>query len=155
MHDIETPEQKILTEQGSVVSVEGVFAYVQVDAKTGCNGCASASNCGTSALAVFFKGGARGLIKVNNRVGAGVGDRVLLKLDQSQLVKQAFMAYGIPLLGLFIVALLFQWFGASAFNFTGTVLDMFTMMGGFMGVGLGWFFSYKRYQPVLPEITLY
>jgi len=154
MHDIEAPDPKILTEQGSVVSVEGVFAYVQVDAKTGCNGCASASHCGTSALAGVFKGGARGFIKVNNRVGAIVGDRVLLKLDQSQLVKQAFMAYGIPLLGLFIAALLFQWFGAMFFNLTGTTLDILTMAGGFMGVGLGWFFTYKRYKPVLPEITI-
>ncbi|VAW45853.1 hypothetical protein MNBD_GAMMA04-146 [hydrothermal vent metagenome] len=154
MQDTELSEQKILTEHGRVVSIEGEFAYVQVDAKGGCNGCASASSCGTSSLAEYFKGGTRGLIKVKNSVNAHKDDRVLLILDQSQLVKQAFMAYGMPLLGLFVFALLFQWIGASLFEWSSHLQNILAIIGGFMGVGLGWLFTYKRYQPVLPEITL-
>ncbi len=154
MHDTELPQQKILTEHGRVVSVDHDFAYVQVEAQGGCNGCASASSCGTSALSGYFKGGARGLIKVKNSVNAGQDDRVLLKLDQSQLVKQAFMAYGIPLLGLFFFALLFQWVGGTVFELSPSLQNILAIIGGFTGVGLGWLFTYKRYQPVLPEITL-
>ncbi|HIE40745.1 MAG TPA: Fis family transcriptional regulator, partial [Thiomicrorhabdus sp.] len=47
-------EQKILTEQGQIVSIEAGFAYVQVQVTSGCNGCASSSSCGTSALAGYF-----------------------------------------------------------------------------------------------------
>ncbi len=145
-------EQKILTEQGQIMSVEEGFAYVQVQVSSGCNGCASSSNCGTSALVGHFKGGGRGLIKVNNRIQGQVGDQVVLKLDQSQLVKQAFMAYGIPLLGLFIFALLFGWLGAML-GLTESMQELASIVGGFIGVGLGWVITRKTHQPVLPEMV--
>ena len=147
-------ESKILTEQGQVVSIDREFAFVQVQAQSGCRGCASSSSCGTSALAGYFKSGSRGLIKVKNSVCADVGDQVQLKLDQSHLIKQAFMAYGIPLLGLFVFALLFQWLGASVFALNENAQEIATIVGGFLGVGFGWFLTHKWYQPVLPEINL-
>jgi sigma-E factor negative regulatory protein RseC len=145
-------EQKILIEQGEIISVEEGVAYVQVQAASGCNGCASSSSCGTSALAGHFKGGARGLIKVNNHIQGQVGDQVVLKLDQSQLVKQAFMAYGLPLLGLFICALFFGWLGA-VLGLTEVMQELVSIVGGFLGVGLGWGITRKIHQPVLPEMV--
>jgi len=145
-------EQKILTEQGQIVSVEEGFAYVQVQAISGCNGCAASSNCGTSALAGYFKGGERGLVKVNNRIQGQVGDQVMLKLDQSQLLKQAFMAYGFPLLCLFVFALLFGWLGA-ALELTDAMQELASIVGAFLGVGLGWGITRKIHQPVLPEMV--
>ncbi len=145
-------EQKILTEQGQIVSIEAEFAYVQVQVTSGCNGCASSSSCGTSALAGYFKGGSRGLIKVKNSIQGRVGDTVTLKLDQSQLIKQAFMAYGIPLLGLFIFALFFLGVGR-ALGVTEFMQELLSIIGGFIGVALGWGVTRKIYKPVLPEIT--
>ncbi len=144
-------EQKILIEQGQIVSIEEGFAYVQVQATSGCNGCASSSSCGTSALAGYFKGGSRGLIKVKNHIQGCVGDHVTLKLDQSQLVKQAFMAYGIPLLGLFVFAMLFSWLG-SVLGLAESMQELFSIVGGFIGVGLGWGITRRIHQPVLPEM---
>ncbi len=145
-------EQKILIEQGKIISIEEEFAYVQVQVTSGCNGCASSSSCGTSALAGYFKGGSRGLIKVKNHSQGCVGDNVTLKLDQSQLVKQAFMAYGIPLLGLFVFAMLFLWLG-SILGLTESMQELLSIFGGFIGVGLGWGITRKIYQPVLPEMV--
>ena len=145
-------EQKILTEQGQIVSIEAEFAYVQVQVTSGCNGCASSSSCGTSALAGYFKGGSRGLIKVKNSTQGRVGDTVTLKLDQSQLIKQAFMAYGIPLLGLFIFALLFLGVGGEL-GLTESMQELASIVGGFIGVVLGWAITRKIYDPVLPEMA--
>ncbi len=145
-------EQKILTEQGKIVSIEAGFAYVQVQVTSGCNGCASSSSCGTSALAGYFKGGSRGLIKVKNSIQGRVGDMVTLKLDQSQLIKQAFMAYGIPLLGLFVFALLFLGVGGEL-GLTESMQELASIMGGFIGVILGWGITRKIYDPVLPEMV--
>jgi len=145
-------EQKILTEQGQIVSIEAGFAYVQVQVTSGCNGCASSSSCGTSALAGYFKGGSRGLIKVENSIQGRVGDRVMLKLDQSHLLKQAFMAYGMPLLGLFIFALLFLGLGG-ALGLSESVQELFSIIGGVIGVMFGWGITQKIYAPVLPEMV--
>ncbi|VAW47016.1 hypothetical protein MNBD_GAMMA03-1197 [hydrothermal vent metagenome] len=154
MSDIEQSTQRILTEQGQIVSIKGAFAYVQVQAQSGCQGCASSSHCGTSALAGYFKRGSRGLIKVHNRVNGCVGDYVQLKLDQSNLVKQAFLAYGSPLLGLFMFAVLFKFLGSSLFELNDGVQEIAIIIGGFCGIGLGWYFSHKVYRPTLPEMVL-
>lgn len=158
MKETELIEQKTepdqLTESGEIISLDGQFAYVQVQKQSGCHGCASSGTCGTSALARYFSDSSRGLIKVNNTVGGAVGDRVELSLDESQLVKHAFMAYGLPLLGLFVFAVLFKALGLQFFNLNELYQDIAAIIGGLLGVVLGWLFTHKRYRPVRPEITL-
>ncbi|GKT11272.1 MAG: sigma-E factor negative regulatory protein RseC [Thiomicrorhabdus sp.] len=145
--------ENLLTEQGEIVSLEGEFAFVQVQKESGCSGCASAKSCGTSALSNYFNSGTRGLIKVVNSESAQLGDFVELTLDESKLVKQAFMAYGIPLLGLFIFAVLFKLLALHSLGLDETYQDVFSIIGGFSGVAVGWFFTHKAYQPVLPIMT--
>lgn len=143
-----------LSEQGVISSVEGAFAYVTIQKKSACGGCASSSSCGTSALASYFNSGGRNLVKVKNLQGGQVGDLVALTLDESQLLKHSFLAYGIPLLGLFILAIGFKMMGLHYFGWDELYQDLFSIVGGFLGVGLGWFFTHKTYQPVLPEMKL-
>ncbi len=147
------PDSVVLIEQGQVVSVEDAFAYVQVRPQTGCSGCSASSSCGISALAGYFKTGKRGLIKVENRLKAQVGDQVELSLDQSHLIKQAFMAYGVPLLGLFVFAILFKQLALSVFILSSGGQELATIIGGGVGLLSGWYFIHKRYQPVLPKMT--
>ncbi len=144
-------EQKKMTEYGTIVDTEGDFAYIQLQASSGCSGCASSASCGTSVLAHFFATRSRGMIKVYNKIGGEVGARVALKMAPSQLLYQAFIAYGLPLIGLFALSLLASWLG-SVIGGEAELWEGITIIAGVVGVFLGWLVAHRLYQPVLPEV---
>lgn len=146
--------QNLLRESGTVSSVEGDFAYVDAQRQSGCSGCASSSACGTSALATLFASSTQSAIKVHNRFNAKVGDHVILTLDESRLIKHSFMAYGVPLMGLFLFAVVFSLLSVQWFSATETTADIAAIIGGFIGTLSGWWLTHKIYQPVLPEMSL-
>lgn len=147
-------ESRLLRESGIISSIEGDFAYVEAQSQSGCSGCASSSGCGTSAIATLFTNASRRAIKVRNRFNAQVGDEVILTLDESRLIKHSFMAYGVPLIGLFLFAILFSVLSVRILDFTETAADIAAIIGGFLGLVLGWLLTHTIYQPVLPEMSL-
>jgi len=134
-----------LESTGRVVSVEAGFAYVMTQSQSGCSGCQSEKGCGTATLAKLFAPKAKAPLKVIDLVEAKVNDEVLLTLDESDLIKHSFMAYGLPLLGLFVLAGLFQALFYPIFK-----NDFPAILGGFLGLGLGWVLTKKIYKPVRP-----
>jgi sigma-E factor negative regulatory protein RseC len=80
-----------------------------------------------------------------------VGDTVVLTLDESRLLKHSFMAYGLPLLGLFFLAWassqIVQTLGGSA-----GMMDVASIVGGFFGLLVGWGVTRWFYQPVMPTL---
>ncbi len=147
-------ESHLLRESGIISSIEGEFAYVDAQRQSGCSGCASSSGCGTSALATLFTNASQSSIKVRNRLNVQVGDHVILTLDESRLIKHSFMAYGVPLIGLFLFAVLFSVLSIRVLDVSETVADIAAIIGGFLGVALGWWLTHTIYEPVLPEISL-
>lgn len=147
-------ESHLLRESGIVSSIEGDFAYVDVQRQSGCSGCASSSGCGTSALATLFTKTSESAIKVRNRLNVQVGDHVVLTLDESRLIKHSFMAYGVPLIGLFLFSVLFSVLSVRFLDFSEAAADIAAIMGGFLGVASGWWLTHSVYQPVLPEMSL-
>lgn len=147
-------EPHLLRESGIISSIEGDFAYVEAQSKSGCSGCASSSGCGTSAIASLFTNASQRAIKVRNRLNAQVGDEVILTLDESRLIKHSFMAYGVPLIGLFLFAVLFSGVSLRVLDLSETAADIAAIMGGFFGLVLGWWLTHTIYQPVLPEMSL-
>ncbi|MDA3808120.1 MAG: SoxR reducing system RseC family protein [Thiomicrorhabdus sp.] len=147
-------EPHLLSESGIISSIDGEFAYVDAQRQSGCSGCASSSGCGTSALATLFTNASQSAIKVRNRLNVQVGDHVILTLDESLLIKHSFMAYGVPLMGLFLFAVLFSVLSVRVLDASDTVADIAAIIGGFLGVALGWWLTHTIYQPVLPEISL-
>ena len=147
-------ESHLLRESGIVSSLEGDFVYVDAQRQSGCSGCASSSGCGTSALATLFTSTSQSAIKVRNTLNVQVGDHVILTLDESRLIKHSFMAYGVPLIGLFLFAVLFSVFSVRVLDASESAADIAAIIGGFMGVALGWWLTHKIYQPVLPEMSL-
>ncbi|WP_127470508.1 SoxR reducing system RseC family protein [Thiomicrorhabdus aquaedulcis] len=145
--------KRLLLEQGVVESVDKGFAYVVTQRATGCSGCQSSSGCGTSALSKLFSStsGVNSAIKVSNTEHCQPGDVVMLSLDESRLLKHSFMAYGLPLLGLFILAWLssqiLQTLGASP-----VLMDVGSIVGGLFGLIVGWTLTRKFYQPIMPCI---
>ena len=147
-------DSHLLRELGVVSSIEGDFAYVDAQRQSGCSGCASSSGCGTSALATLFTSTSQSAIKVRNTFNVKVGDQVILTLDESRLIKHSFMAYGVPLIGLFLCSVLFSMLSVHFLGSSERGADIAAIIGGFIGVALGWWLTHTIYQPVLPEISL-
>jgi sigma-E factor negative regulatory protein RseC len=134
-----------------VVKTEDAIAYVQAERKLNCSGC-SESSCGTSVLANFFDRKTP-LYCANNEVGAKVGDRVVVGLNESALFKGTLLLYLLPLLFLFVGAV-----AGSVLAATADVKDGYSVAGALIGLVAGFLclklFSAKmglgkQYQPVI------
>lgn len=139
-----------LLAQGRVEKVEDGIAYVSTQRETGCSGCQTQKSCGTSVLAQLFSPKSTAPIQVINTLEANEGDEVILSMDESQLIKHSLMGYGLPLLGLFIGAILFK--VAIAFFFEIPSHDGVAIVGGVIGLLLGWGITKKYYRPQLPVL---
>lgn len=113
-----------------VVKTEHAVAYVQAERKSSCSGC-SESGCGTSVLANFF-GQKTPLYRASNEVGAKVGDRVVVGMNESALFKGTLLLYLFPLLLLFVGAV-----AGSALAVTADVKDGYSIAGAFIGLVAG------------------
>lgn len=139
-----------LLAQGRVEKVENGLAYVSTQRETGCSGCQTQKGCGTSVLSQLFSPKSMTTIQVDNGLGAKEGDVVILSMDESHLIKHSLMGYGVPLLGLFIGATLFQVIVTSLFQIPSG--DGSAIIGGLIGLLLGWGVTKKYYQPQLPVL---
>lgn len=142
-----------LFEQGIVVAVEAGYVLVEAQRSSGCSGCSSKSGCGTSALATLFSGKRQTPIRVKKTIECEVGDLVELMLDESQLLQHSFMAYGLPLIGLFIFAISFSNLASTVFDFSSKQAELAAILGGAVGLYLGWKLTGKLYQPVMPILN--
>lgn len=134
-----------------VVKLENAVAYVQAERKSSCSGC-SESNCGTSVLSRFL-GMKAPLYRVRNEVGAKVGDRVVIGVNESGLFKGALLFYILPLLLLFAGAL-----AGSALADSAEARDGYSVAGAVIGLAAGFlglkflsarFGLGKQFQPVI------
>jgi len=139
-----------LLAQGRVAKVKKGMAYVSTQRETGCSGCQTQKGCGTSVLAQLFSPKSTAPIQVVNVLGAKVGDEVILSMDESHLIKHSLMGYGVPLLGLFVGAILFQVVLDTLFQIPAE--DGSAVLGGLIGLFLGWGVTKKYYRPQLPVL---
>lgn len=128
---------------GWVEFVRDDYAFVQTQRETGCGGCAATATCGTSVLQKMFVNPS--LLKVSNHLSARPGDQVELALEGQDLLKQALMAYGLPLVGLFAGALL-----AMLLIDDG---DLTAMLGAAVGLAIAWWMVKRFYRPVQPTLV--
>ncbi|OGT89911.1 MAG: hypothetical protein A2514_00590 [Gammaproteobacteria bacterium RIFOXYD12_FULL_61_37] len=96
--------------EGTVVAVEAGLAWVETNRRSACGHCESSGACATSLLANTF-GNRPTRVEVENRIGARVGERVVLGLSGRGMLLGSFLLYLTPLAGLFAGALLGQYFG--------------------------------------------
>lgn len=89
----------MITEKAQVIAVEGEHVLVQTARQSACNQCSVNKGCGSSVLARLV--GARFMqMRLNNALGAKVGDTVEIGLRESGLIKSAFILYAWPLLSM-------------------------------------------------------
>ena len=148
----------MIEEQGQIVRTEGEVAWVRTQRKSTCGQCAAQKGCGTN---VFSKVLGNKLVEFQaiNRIDAAVGDTVVLGLHESVLLKSAALMYVLPLLLMFISALLASYIADSlALDLSQAGVSLFAILGllaGFAGARL---FAHahqtdERYQPVILRRT--
>ena len=144
----------MIEESGQVVELEGEFAWIESERSTTCGGCAVRKGCGTGVIARVL-GQKRVRLRVVNRIGAVVGDRVVIGISESGLLRGSLAVYAAPLAALFA--------GALAGHFVGgylgsAVRDPLAIAGAVAGLlaGLVWLRGFSRrtgnheaYQPVV------
>ena len=144
----------MIEEQGRVVARDGDSVEIVTERHSACGGCAARSGCGTGAIAKVL-GRKRLRLRVVNSIDAHVGDRVVIGIDESGVVRGSLAVYAVPLAGLFA--------GATGFHLAGLYLslsasDLPAIAGAVLGfvAGLVWLRRFgrvtatdKAFQPVV------
>ncbi|MCB1802951.1 MAG: SoxR reducing system RseC family protein [Gammaproteobacteria bacterium] len=89
----------MIEQEARVVGVDGDRVEIEVSRQSACGSCNASKGCGTSLLADWFP--KRHLaLRLPNRIGARIGDRVVIGLDEGALQRATYTLYGLPLLAL-------------------------------------------------------
>ena len=87
----------MLEETVTVVDKGPGYAWVEATSRSACSSCGTQVSCGTSVLGKLFKQ-RKNRMKVTDHLQLQVGERVVVAMDELELVKAAFYAYLVPVL---------------------------------------------------------
>ena len=119
----------MIKEWATVIAWDNGMAQVSCDVKTSCNSCSSRAGCGTRVLNKLGPQTSH-TITVPCAEPLVLGQKVELGITESSLLGSAMLVYMSPLLGLFVVATLFQvLFGSDIAALSGAILGG---VGGFL-----------------------
>ncbi|WP_312624939.1 SoxR-reducing system protein RseC [Scandinavium sp.] len=143
----------MIKEWVTVVSWGDGFAQVSCDVKSSCSSCASRAGCGSRVLNKLGPQ-TEHTITVPSAAPLVVGQKVELGISEGSLLTSAMLVYMTPLLGLFVMAAVFQLLFSS---------DLAAFAGGILG-GVGGFLvarglspklaSREAWQPVIISVGL-
>ncbi len=89
------------TEEGIVTALSDTRAWVKTTRMSACSHCASRDSC-------TAQGGEATLVEAENPVDAKVGDRILVSMETTALLKASFLIYVFPILCLIVGAIIGQ-----------------------------------------------
>jgi sigma-E factor negative regulatory protein RseC len=98
----------LASEEGVVIRMDASGTWVKTVRSGACDSCSSKAACHT------MGGGKEVEVAVLNRIGARVGDRVILTMDSASLLKGSFLVYMFPILLLVAGATAGEWISRSA-----------------------------------------
>ena len=143
----------MVEEQAIIVETQGEHAWVETQRKSACGSCSVNKGCGTSVVGKIL-GQKYSRLKVLTTFPVSVGDTVVIGIKESALVRGSFAVYMVPLLAMFILALLGEWFGSQYPGDGESLSVLFGLIG--LGAGFYWLrrFSVKidknqHYQAVI------
>lgn len=145
----------MIEENGQVVKVEDDgFVWVETRRSSTCGACADRQGCGTTVLASVL-GQRPAPVRVMNSIGAVPGDRVVIGVSASGLLRGSLAVYAVPIAGLFIGALAGHYLGGGWIPRYAELWDLLGAAAGFTA-GLAWLKQFSRatgrdsrYQPVI------
>lgn len=144
----------MITEKAIVVAVEGNQTWIETQRKSTCGQCNASKGCGTSVLAKVV-GTKLSKMKAINKIGAQIGDEVVVGLTEKSILKGAFMAYLSPLIYLFFFAFVGQFISSELQYVDSEFLTIaFSVLGFYLGMRKLQHFSVsisedESYQPVI------
>lgn len=127
-------------------------ATLEIERKTACGLCGQTRGCGNSIWGKLFAHQSTAF-KAQNRINAKVGDSVVVGINETALLKSALLLYIVPLVSLFIGAILAAQFKQS---------DASEMIGAALGLLLGMLWVkghsmsngyFKLQQPVILRLA--
>jgi sigma-E factor negative regulatory protein RseC len=120
-------ERAVILSLQSEPSQTQTTATLEIERKTACGLCGQTRGCGNSIWGKLF-GHQTTAFKAQNRINAKVGDSVIVGINEKALLKSALLLYILPLVTLFIGAILASQLWHS---------DGSTMLGAAAGLVLG------------------
>lgn len=144
----------MITESAIVVLIENNHTWIETQRKSACGQCSANKGCGTSVLSKVL-GNKLSKMKAINNIDAKVGDEVVVGLNESSLLKGAFIIYMLPLLFLFVFSFLGQLISLNLnVENNEVVVISFAVLGFYLGLRKVRLFSKsveknESYQPVI------
>ncbi len=143
----------MIKEWATVVSWQNGEALVSCDVKASCSSCASRSGCGTRVLNKLGPQTTHTIV-VASDVPLEPGQKVELGIAEGSLLGSAMLVYLSPLVGLFLIASLFQvLFGSDLAALSGAILGG---VGGFL-IARGYsrkLAEREAWQPIILNVAL-
>lgn len=121
----------MLETEGVVIRLGVDEAYVETARASFCGTCSSKQSCGTASMNQLIGRKTRAF-RVSNPIGAAVGERVVVGLEESALLTGSLLGYVLPLASLLVGALL-----GSQFAPAGAATDLYSVSGAIIGLILG------------------
>lgn len=137
-----------------VSRIVGEEIWVEASRQSACAACSAKKSCGQGALSDWMKGGSVELSVVNpTGLKPGIGQSVIVGLEEGGLIKASVLVYLLPLLSLIAMTLLARGFGAS--EGVQVLSAIAGLLIGFLGVR--WYTARPSeevcYQPVLLRLA--
>jgi len=125
--------------QGTITALDGEYAIVRMD-ETGCGRCHEHGGCGGNNLGKMFCSAPR-TFRVLNPRNSAIGERVTIAIAEGAVRRSATIAYGLPLLALFVGALC----GSALAGETGAIV------GSITGLLFSWLLLRRVQQYTAPD----
>lgn len=146
----------MIEEHARVIALDEEGVWVETQRRSACGQCAVNNSCGTALLSKVL-GVKRSRVRTLNpeSMRVSVGDEVIIGISERALTRGSLAVYTVPLLALFIFALLGE---LLAKQLSIGNVDMMTIVFGLLGLAAGflWVKRFSRvvvddpdYQPVL------
>jgi len=116
----------MLEHTGTVIDADAHSALVETVRRSACGQCGAGDSCGTSVLAGLFRQ-RRHSVRVKHDLALNQGDRVVLGIPESALLRAAMCAYMVPMLLMIAFAMLATLAGLVDLQvFAGSVAGLFS-----------------------------
>lgn len=96
----------MIEELAVVVKIENHQVWVESGQNSACGGCLQKASCSTNAIGSVIK---KRSVPVDCDIQLKTGDRVMVAIDESLLLRASFLLYLVPLIALFTGAGLADW----------------------------------------------
>jgi sigma-E factor negative regulatory protein RseC len=142
----------MLEAEGTIISTSPDETWVETSRASACGSCSSKAGCGTTTLNQML-GSKTSAFKVLNPIGARAGERVVIGVEETALLKSSALVYLLPLVLLLAGAMLGGWLAPA-----NTLADAYAAAGMLLGLVSGFFLlkqvsagakGNRAFQPVI------